>query len=206
MNVHGSSGAARSLGRGLEEVSHLFLSRPAATPAGEPTGDGATEPAPARPGSRSGVGVLRPGASLTKDQLLATLRECRGALTGSLTAIGPGVSCGQYGDIDLLALDGTQQLAIIDVDTAAGDGLLLRGISHVDWIVLNLALVQRLYPEWAIDRSRPPRLLLVAPRFSPLMRSAIRQITRPAISCFRYREVELSGRTGIFVECLDGED
>jgi hypothetical protein len=45
------------------------------------------------------------------------------------------IPCETSGSIELLALDGKNQLAIIDLDHP-DDGLLLRGIDHFDWIVL----------------------------------------------------------------------
>ena len=119
-----------------------------------------------------------------------------------MLAIGPGIVCSPYGEIDLLALDRNRQLTIIDLQTTLDDGMVARGLGHVDWAVRNLRTVQRVYPGWTIDISRRPRLVLVAPRFSIALRSGIRQITTPAISCFRYCAVELAGETGILVERL----
>ena len=198
--------AAKPLGRGFEEISHLFLSDSAETRPGERTCVEARERVPVWPGIRTGVAVLRPGAPLTRDQLTATLRECQIALEDNMRAIGAGVSCSPYGEVDLLALDRAHQLTLIDVETRLGDGLLLRGVSHVDWVRRNLSNVQRMYPEWRIDAARPPRLFLIAPGFSPCLRSAIRQIIGPDITCFRYHDVAISGGTGILVERLGRED
>jgi hypothetical protein len=184
--------AARPLGRGLEEISHLFLSNPGTNAPDEPT-DEQTSVEPVH-------GIVRPSVPLTKKQVVATLRECRSALTDDMLAIGAGVVCSPYGEIDLLALDSTRRLMVIDVQIALDDGLVARGLSHVDWVVRNVPTVQRLYPAWTIDASRQPRLTLVAPRFSLALRSGVRQIAAPAISCFRYCEVELSGQTGLLVE------
>ena len=120
-------------------------------------------------------------------------------------AIGAGVTSHPYGEIDLLALDRADQLTIIDVETTRGDELLLRGVSHVDWVVRNVANMRRMYQGWRIDFSRQPRLFLVAPRFSPCLRSVVRQITRPDITCLRYHGVEISDGTGIFFEHVGGE-
>jgi hypothetical protein len=115
------------------------------------------------------------------------------------------IPCGPRDDIDLLALDRANQLTIIDVEITGGDGLLLRGVSHVDWVMRHVALVQRMYQGWMIDGSRQPRLVLIAPQFSQLLRSAVRQITRPDVTCFRYHGVVLFGGTGIFFEPVGGE-
>jgi hypothetical protein len=196
---------ARSLGRGFEEISHLFLSDSAAARPGERTGADARERGPLPPGIRTGVPVLRRGAPLTRDQLTATLRDSQNALEADLRAIGSSVACQAYGEIDLLALDRAHRLTIVDVETRPGDGLLLRGLSHVDWVRQNVSNIQRMYPDVMIDATRP-RLCLVAPAFSPVLRGALRQIVGPDITCFRYHEVGVLGETGIFVERCGCED
>src|SRR5262249_49406122 len=128
----------KALGRGLGEISHLFLS-PATqtspppqtspttqTPAPPPVDAVAPEQPAGRPPARAGVAVLRPGAGLPKDQVTATLLECQDALEGGMRAFGAAVSCSPYGEIDLLAMDCLNQLTVIDVDTTLGDSLLLR--------------------------------------------------------------------------------
>ena len=201
----GTGRAARSLGRGLDEISHLFLSNSTGGEAGPP--DSTASPRLPIPSvRRAGVAVLRPGAPLMKEQLTATLRECHCALEEGMQAVAAGLSCGPYGDIDLLGLDRAHHITLIDLETTPSDGLLMRGIAHVDWVVRNLSTVQRLCEGWTIDRERPPRLMLVAPRFSPLLKSAIRQIANPAIACFTYREIELGSGTGIFIDRAGDND
>lgn len=180
---------SRPLGRGLEEISHLFLSHP---PAAAPA---------ASQSARTFVGMAR-APQLTKTQIAAALMESRSALAGELPTIGPGIVCSPYGEIDLFAVDRAHQLTLIDVQTTLDDGMVARGLGHIDWTVRNLRTIRRLFPGWAIDLSRQPRLVLVAPRFSLSLRSGIRQIAAPSISCFRYCEMELSGQVGLFIERL----
>ena len=218
----GSGRSNRALGRGLEDISHLFLSVP---PPERPVALGREQPvlpsweqppalsreqprnvaaelhSPQSPhGPRTGLGVLRRGVELTRDQLTATLLECGEALEHGMRALGVAVSCSPYGTIDVIAVDCYNQLTVIDVDTAVGDGLLSRGISHVDWATRNMTTVRRMFERWAIDASVPARLALVAPAFSPLVRGALRQIKGPHITCFRYLTATTSGSTAVLFE------
>jgi len=195
----------RALGRGLDDVAHHFFS--GSSPRhGEPAAAPAAEPAPLRPVMRAGVAVLRPGDPLLRAQLVATLCECRTALEEGLQAIAQGVQIAPDDAFDLAAVDRSHRFAIVDVDTHASDSLLTRGMSHVDWVSRNLPLVQRLYPSWTVDADAPPRLLLVAPGFSPRVKSAIRRIGSSAITCFTYRSIEVGGGTGIYVERVYRDD
>src|SRR2546428_11429713 len=102
----GTAGAQdKPLGRGLEAVSHLFLSRKTADASAS---DRATarspEPSPAPPGSRGGVALLRP-APITRDRLAAAPMEFDGALEGGVRAFDGKIPCPSCGEVRLLAGD-----------------------------------------------------------------------------------------------------
>jgi hypothetical protein len=202
----GSAGAQdRPLGRGLEDVSHLFLSRKTGDASrGDRAGDRPSEGPSPPPEARGGVAVLRP-APVTRDRLAVVLKDVDGALEEGLRAIDTRIPCHPCGEIDVLAVDRTSQLTIIDFDTIVNDGLLLRGIGHFDWIVRNMPNVQRMYRAETIDVSLPPRLVLLAPQFSPVLRRVARQITRPQIHCVRYHWLDAPGGPGILFEPVAGE-
>ena len=193
--------ADRPLGRGLEDVSHLFLSQKTeeATSQARDASHRFEPPGPA-PAVVTGTVVLRPSVSDGNDRLGDLLMEFAGAIEDGLRGIDTTVPCDPYGEIDLLAVDRANQLAIVDFDTFQNDRLVLRGIGHFDWILRNLPIVRRMYQGRAINFSAEPRLLLLAPGFSPLALSAARQIARPRLCCVRYRFVETSGGPGIFFE------
>lgn len=191
----------RALGRGLEDLSHLFLARrPEKGPEVEPAP--ATTPGAARVSTteRAGMMLLRPASPLTRSQIIAVINEPWGAIEEHLLALDSSVSCSPCGVIDVLAVDAAGRLVVIDVDPFTGDGLLLRGLSHMEWLVRNAANVRRMYPGRTIDFAAPPRLVLVAPRFSATVRHAVSQIVEPEIACVRCRGVDVSGWTGVFFE------
>jgi len=144
--------------------------------------------------------LLRPASPPTKSLVIAVLQEPWGAIEEHLLAIDSSVPCSPCGVIDVLAVDAASRLVVIDVDTFAADGLLLRGLSHMEWLVRNAPNVRRMYPDRAIDFAAPPRLVLVAPRFSATVRHAVSQIAEPEIACVRYRGLDVSGWTGVFFE------
>jgi hypothetical protein len=197
----------RPLGRGLEEVSHLFLSHRGEQPGAEPAGGWRPErPAPRQETAPDAV-LLRPAGAgaLTREQLAAALKSMDGALESGLRVIDFEIPCAPCGEIDLLAVDRTNQLVIIDFELNAGDEILIRGLGHFDWMVANLPNVRRMFRGQAINFSLEPRLFLVAPRFSSRLRYAARQIQRPRIDWIRYTGVEVSGQPGILLEALPAE-
>lgn len=185
-----ATGPGSPLGRGLQDVSHLFLSSPRATPPAERVaGDdlGAPQllsggPAPDRPG------------------LVAFLRRHIEAVEPGLRAIDGGLPCEGAGEIDLLAVDSGHRLVAVDVETAPDDRLLLRGLAHADWMTRNAAILRRLYASEAVDLSLRPRLVLVAPQLSWLVRSAARQLGAPRITWCTYRAVALGNAIGLVLD------
>ena len=201
--VQGPGRPYKPLGRGLEDVSHLFLSHKTDRPNDRPTVHSNDHSLPPPP-SRAGVTLLRP-ATVTKDWLTIVLTEFGDAVEDGLRTIDANVPCHPCGEIDLLAVDRTNHLTIIDFDTTANDGLLLRGMGHFDWIVRNMPNVQRMYRDQTINTSLQPRLFLLAPQFSPLARCASRQITRPPIHWVRFLTVEASSGPGIMFEPVESD-
>ena len=206
---------ARSLGRGLEELSPLFLSRrlaeaPAPSPASlAPVAPAAPTPAPrGREAARrhSGALLLRPATGLTREQVVETIEGSPTALEARLRTIDSGVPGGAGGPIDVLALDDAGRLVVIDVDLSATGSLLVRGLDHAEWITRNLAAVLKMYRDQPIDFSARPRLVLVAHDFSRALRNAIRQIGAPEVTCVRCRGLDVCGWTGLFFERIAGDD
>lgn len=188
----------RPLGRGLEDVSRVFLSAP-----GEAGGRPVRPPAREEPAS-SAV-LLRAASVVTRQQVAAAVREFEGALEEGLRCIDGDLSCGACGEIDLLAVDRASRLVIVDFETAASDELLVRGLGHADWAAGNVPNLRRMLRGVAVNFSLPPRLLLLAPQFSARMLCAGRQVSGVRISWIRFHLVDTPGRTGILFEPVAGE-
>jgi hypothetical protein len=143
---------------------------------------------------------------VTRDRLFAILPlDWSETLEEGLRTIDAKIPCYPCGEIDLLAVDRLNKLTIIDFDTTLNDGLLLRSLAHFDWIAHNMLSVRRMCPAQGIDFSLPPRLILLAPQFSPLLRGMMRQLTRPQIHLVRYHAVETPAGPGILFEPVTGE-
>ncbi|MBN2321512.1 MAG: hypothetical protein JXR49_20715 [Acidobacteria bacterium] len=121
-------------------------------------------------------------------------------LEDGLHAIDENIPCEPFGFIDLVAVDSRDQLCIVNVDVAQKDESLLRGMAYFDWIIRNTPIVRRMYQGRVINFSARPRLFLVAPGFSPLLKCVAQRSTSPEVCCFAYRAVAMPGRVGILFE------
>jgi hypothetical protein len=195
----------RPLGRGLEDVSHVFLSPKVDEGSTAPNvGWRAERPFPREESATSAL-LLRPMAQVTREQVAAVLQEYEGALEEGLQGIDAEIPCPPYGEMDFLAVDRASQLTIIDFDTTANDELLIRGLGHCDWMTRNVPNLRRMFRGRAINFSLPPRLFLLGPQFSARVRQVARQLPAPRIDWFRYHFVETPGRPGVFFEPVPSE-
>jgi hypothetical protein len=195
----------RPLGRGLADVSHVFLSHEG-DPTGNDPGSGrrAARPLPRQESATSPL-LLRPTGHGTRDQLAAALKEYAGALEDGLKVIDVEVPCPPYGEIDLLAVDRANQLTIIDFDSTASDDILIRALSHWDWMMGNVPTLRRMFRGLAINFSLQPRVFLIAPQFSTRMRRAAHPMAQLPIDWVRYHLVEAPGQPAIFFEHLSAD-
>jgi hypothetical protein len=191
----------RRLARGLEDVSHLFLSqtadKPAEKGAEQNTPDEQTQSDLSQPKSPI---VLRASSSLTRELLISLLNKNTSILEEGMFTIDTGIPCDPFGSIDLLAVDGANQLVIIDIDSNQNNELFLRGIAHFDWFVRNTPIVRRMYHGRVINFSAQPRLFLVASDFSLLFKCAAQRSACPQVCCFGFRTIAMPGGMGVFVE------
>src|SRR5437867_3329380 len=188
------------ISRGLDQVSHLFLSHVAERAARGRSRNGPELPPASQDNQPSKV--LLTSRRVNREQLLSLLQEHPEALEEGMKVIDANLPCETFGDIELLALDGTDRLAVIDVDDKPNDNLLLHGMAHWDWLVGNAALLRRMYHGQVINFSLEPRLVLVAPDFSPLFRHAMRYLSSLQVNCIKYHGVTVPGGIGIFCEQL----
>jgi len=187
----GKSPTDRPLPRGLEDVSHLFLSR------AQPERPAPQIPAVAKPELTV---ALRPCPLQSREQLVTLVRKQPNALEQGMRVIDTNLPCDNLGSIEVLALSSTGQLTIIDVADGTSDVLLVRGMGHFDWMVRNNPNVRRMYAAHMINYSLQPRLFLVAAEFSAGFQSVARQVSSIQIYALKYHAVALAGGIGILFE------
>jgi len=189
----------KRLARGLEDVSYLFLSQ-AGGAAEKGNQEARPEQAHPQPSPPASTVVLRAAPAINRELLISLLTRNAAVLEDGLRSIDANVPCDPFGSIDLLLLDSLDQFVIAEVDTAQNDGSLLRGIGYFDWLVRNTPVLRRMYQGRAINFSAQPRLFLIAPIFSLLLKCAAQRNTNPMVCCFGYRTVALPGGMGVFFE------
>jgi hypothetical protein len=191
----------KRLSRGLEDVSHLFLSQSPDRPTEKAiTPNIAPAQTPSERAQSRTPFLLHDSPAVSRELILGFLNGSAAVLEEGLRAIDANIPCDPFGFIDLVAVDGQDRLCIINVDIVQKDEALLRGIAYHDWIVRSTPIVRRMYQGRVINFSAQPRLFLVAPSFSPLLKCVAQRSTSPEVCCFAYRAVAMPGGVGMLFE------
>lgn len=106
--------------------------------------------------------------------------------------------------VDLLALDGQGHLALVLVGSGTDPALLLEALEAYGWCRENAGVLGGIFPETSIDAAAPPRLYLLAPRFSDDLRRTARSLDVPSPLLAECRVFEVSGTRGVCFEPVDG--
>jgi hypothetical protein len=190
----------KRLGRGLEDVSYLFLSQ-SVQPSERRAADDTAAAQSATGLVSSGTPLLlRAYPNFSREMLISFLSEESSSLEEGLSILDKDIPCDPFGIIDLLAVDESDRLSIIIIDIIPSDEAFLRGIACFDWIARNQPIIRRIYREPRISYSLPPKLFLIAPDFSSLLKCAVQRTVNPKIYCFTYRTATVSSGAGILLE------
>jgi hypothetical protein len=139
----------------------------------------------------------------TKEEITALVAEQHKALDDGLELIGERL--GKKGETpwDLVGVDSEKRLVLIQVEALAADRILSGLLSRLDWAWEHLETIARMYPDHGIDCSRLPRVLVIAPEFSPALKRSMSYLTyRVSISLYVYRNLQTDAGKGLLLELL----
>ncbi len=109
--------AERALGRGLEDISHLFLSQAVSEPnAGSEAQRSVVQPVKVQQPAPAFVTALSPLEGVSREQLISLLKGRPMLLEDGLRIIDASIPVYPCGPIDLLAVDDGSRLIVVDID------------------------------------------------------------------------------------------
>ena len=128
----------------------------------------------------------------------------------NLAALEPGLSlldrrfpAGQT-VVDLLALDARRGLVVVLAGSGSDPGLLVQAFEAYGWCRDNGTLFDRLFPAARVDAGAPPRIILLAERFSDRLRRTSRHLTPLPLVLVECRCLDVNGTVGICFDLMDG--
>jgi len=135
-----------------------------------------------------------------REELAKLVAEHCAALEQGLKILDQHDGGGKFGPMDLLGVDVQRRLVVIDVSPRQADQLLVEGLAHVSWLWRNRHQIADVVADRQANLVLYPRLILVAPNFSPSFQEAIQGLRFMAIDSFSFRWLEAGGEKGLLLE------
>lgn len=146
---------------------------------------------------------IRPLGLTDREELAALVEANLPALEEGVSVLERRFPAGQV-PVDLVAADSRERLVLIILGSGSNPALLLQGLEAYGWCRENGALLGRLLPGAGIDTAVPPRLFLLAPRFSDSLRRTARYLGPLSPVLVECRCLEVNGERGICFEPVEG--
>jgi len=147
---------------------------------------------------------IRPLALTDREELAALVEANLPALEGGLSILERRFPAGQV-PVDLVAVDARERLVLLILGSGSNPAMLLQSLEAYAWCRENGALLGRLLPGASIDPAAPPRLFLLAPRFSDSLRRTARYLGPLSPVLVECRCLEVNGERGICFEPVEGD-
>ena len=145
---------------------------------------------------------IRPLALTDREELAALVEANLPALERGLSILERRFPAGQV-PVDLVAVDARKRLVLLILGSGSNPAMLLQGLEAYAWCRENGALLGRLLPDARIDPAAPPRLFLLAPRFSDSLRRTARYLGPVSPVLVECRCLEVNGERGICFEPVE---
>jgi len=102
------------------------------------------------------------------------------------------------GRLDVLFVDSGHALVVAELKVVEDDSMLMQGLAYYDSIATNLEGLCRAYSDSGVKPGEEPRLMLIAPSFSPTLQSLCKWINVP-ISLISFTCIEFEDARGDIV-------
>ena len=146
---------------------------------------------------------IRPLVLTDREELAALVEANLPALEGGLSVLERRFPACQV-PVDMVAVDARERLVLVILGSGSNPAMLLQGLEAYAWCRENGALLGRLLPGARIDPAAPPRLFLLAPRFSDSLRRIARYLGEVAPVLVECRCLEVNGERGVCFEPVEG--
>lgn len=122
-----------------------------------------------------------------------------GIVERGFVALDGQVRAGSGGLIDLVAVDASGILALLEIDREGEEKLLARALEHRAWAVEQFQFLRHLYGGIRIHPFRLPRLVLVSHNYSPAFLQKLPELDVP-VTPLVYRLLLSRGDLALYVE------
>ena len=124
-----------------------------------------------------------------KVNIVKKILESPHEVESELKILDKDVNIADYGSIDMVGMDGSKRLVLIEIGLDESPQILLDALGRFDWLVRNEGIVRRLYASSDVDWSKPPRVFVMVPHLSDSFLRIVSHLSRLDLHLFEYSYV-----------------
>ena len=110
----------------------------------------------------------------------------------------------ESGAIDLLCVDSGNVLTIVELKIHEDDSMLMQAIRYYDAVSQNIYRIAKMYPKVKIDEKEEPRIILIAPGFSGILKKCAKYLDIK-LDLVEYASLEVNNEKGLICRSIDIE-
>ena len=138
-----------------------------------------------------------------KASIVKKIIESPHEIEAELKVLDKDVNIADYGSIDMVGVDSSRRLVLIEIGLDESPQILLDALGRFDWIVRNEDIVRRLYASSDVDWSKEPRVFVMVPHLSDSFVRITSHVTQLDLGLFEYNYVP--SLDGLVVQMVDRE-
>jgi len=148
--------------------------------------------------------VLKRVATFPKEEIKKQISENYKMLGEDLTLIGKNLGTRGEKLWDLVGIDSKKRLVLIDIELRYTDKMLYQIVNRLDWSWEHVENIAKMHPSYEIDSTQMPRVIIIAPSYSPFFKKSITYLTyRIKLNLFTYVYLKNGEEKGIFLEPVE---
>ncbi|KPJ48691.1 hypothetical protein AMJ40_07055 [candidate division TA06 bacterium DG_26] len=140
---------------------------------------------------------------LDKSSIVKKIFDQPDEIESGLRMVDKDVKIADYGSIDIIGVDSSKALVLIQVGLDDSPQILLDALGCLDWVLRNGDIVRRLYDSSDVNCSRRPRVFVMTPHLSGLFLRMSAYFSPLELDLFEYSYVP--SLDGLVVQKVDRE-
>ncbi len=138
-----------------------------------------------------------------KSNIVKKIFELPDEVESGLKIVDKDVRIADYGSIDVIGVDNSKRLVLIEIGLDDNPQILLDALGHFDWVVRNEEIIRRLYGSSGVDYFGKPRVFAMIPHLSDLFLRISSYFSQLELDLFEYSYVP--SLNGLVVQRIDRE-
>jgi len=150
------------------------------------------------------MSILRRVEAFSKEEIKDLIAKNYRILDKNLELIGGSLGTRREMLWDLIGVDKEKRLVLIDIELHYTDKILYQILNRLDWAWEHIENITKMHPSYEINDKQMPRVIIVAPSYSPFFKKSISYLNyKIIINIFSYAYLENNAGKSLFLESVE---